>query len=107
MQAFVILADCLWMQLHHREIFNKHICILQNPPLELSKYQTLPGKRSRKSELRPELNGEGGGEYLSPVQLSPIHSRDQDYSLSESTIQFSFFKDNSNQTSERSISHSS
>ncbi|XP_075898670.1 liprin-beta-2b isoform X13 [Nelusetta ayraudi] len=52
-----------------------------NPPLELSKYQTLPGKRSRKSELRPELNGEGGGEYLSPVQLSPIHSRDQDYSL--------------------------
>lgn len=56
---------------------------LQNPPLELSKYQTLPGKRSRKSELRPELNGEGGGEYLSPVQLSPIRSREQDYTLSE------------------------
>lgn len=81
------------MQLHHREILNKHMYMLQNPPLELSKYQTLPGKRSRKSELRPELNGEGGGEYLSPVQLSPVHSRDQDYSLSESTIQllFSFF----------------
>lgn len=57
--------------------------IVQNPPLELNKYQTLPGKRSKKSELRSELNGEGDGEYLSPVQLSPIHSRDQDYSLSE------------------------
>lgn len=59
--------------------------IVQNLPLalELSKYQTLPGKRSKKSELRSELNGEGDGEYLSPVQLSPIHSCDQDYSLSE------------------------
>lgn len=57
--------------------------IVQNPPLELSKYQTLPGKRSKKSELRSELNGEGDGEYLSPVQLSPVHSGDQDYSLSE------------------------
>ncbi|XP_075898661.1 liprin-beta-2b isoform X4 [Nelusetta ayraudi] len=72
---------------HQRRLLSSSLEELQsgslrkNPPLELSKYQTLPGKRSRKSELRPELNGEGGGEYLSPVQLSPIHSRDQDYSL--------------------------
>uniref|UniRef100_A0A8C4I0V1 SAM domain-containing protein n=1 Tax=Dicentrarchus labrax TaxID=13489 RepID=A0A8C4I0V1_DICLA len=50
--------------------------ILQNPHLELSKYQTLPGKRCKKSELRAELNGdrEGDGEYFSPV-----HSHEQDY----------------------------
>ncbi|XP_070828053.1 liprin-beta-2b isoform X2 [Chaetodon trifascialis] len=55
----------------------------ENPALELSKYQTLPGKRSKKSELTAELNGnrEGDGEYLSPVQLSAVHSHDQDYSL--------------------------
>lgn len=68
---------------------NRHIYMFQNPPLELSKYQTLPGKRIRKSELRPELNGEGGCEYLSPVQLSPLHDHEQDYSLSESTVQCS------------------
>lgn len=59
---------------------------LQSPHMELSKYQTLPGKlKSKKSELRVELNGdrEGDGEYLSPVRLSPVHSHDQDYSLSE------------------------
>lgn len=83
----IIVSDCAWLQLRHRSISNEHIYTLQNPPLELSKYQTLPGKRTRKSELRPELNGEGGGEYLSPVQLSPLHSREQDYSLSESTVQ--------------------
>ncbi|XP_035520462.1 liprin-beta-2b isoform X1 [Morone saxatilis] len=50
----------------------------KNPHLELSKYQTLPGKRSKKSELRTELNGdrEEDGEYFSPV-----HSHEQDYSL--------------------------
>uniref|UniRef100_A0A8C4I0R1 SAM domain-containing protein n=1 Tax=Dicentrarchus labrax TaxID=13489 RepID=A0A8C4I0R1_DICLA len=50
----------------------------ENPHLELSKYQTLPGKRCKKSELRAELNGdrEGDGEYFSPV-----HSHEQDYSL--------------------------
>nr|XP_046250975.1 liprin-beta-2b isoform X3 [Scatophagus argus] len=54
----------------------------ENPPLEVSKYQTLPGKRSKKNELsRAELNGEGEGEYLSPVQLSPVHIHNQDYSL--------------------------
>ncbi|XP_050929555.1 liprin-beta-2b isoform X5 [Lates calcarifer] len=51
----------------------------ENPHLELSKYQTLPGKLTRKSEMRVELNGEG--EYLSPVQLSPVHSNEQDYRL--------------------------
>lgn len=61
---------------------------VQNPHMEQSKYQTLPGKMSKKSELREhaELNGdrERNGEYLSPVQLSPVHNNhDQDYSLSE------------------------
>ncbi|XP_040893623.1 liprin-beta-2b isoform X9 [Toxotes jaculatrix] len=51
----------------------------ENPHMELSKYQTLPGKLRKKSELRVELNGDG--EYLSPVQLSPVHSQDQDYRL--------------------------
>ncbi|XP_039987806.1 liprin-beta-2b isoform X5 [Xiphias gladius] len=37
----------------------------ENPQTELSKYQTLPGKLSKKSELRVELNKEG--EYFSPV----------------------------------------
>lgn len=55
--------------------------LLQNPAMELSKYQTLPGKRSKKSELNG--NREVDGEYLSPVQLSPVHSHDQDYTLSE------------------------
>ncbi|XP_030281446.1 liprin-beta-2b isoform X2 [Sparus aurata] len=51
----------------------------ENPAMELSKYQTLPGKRSKKSELNG--NREVDGEYLSPVQLSPVHSHDQDYTL--------------------------
>lgn len=50
--------------------------------MELNKYQTLPGKLSKKNEPRAELNGNGDGEYLSPVQLSPVHSHSQDYSLS-------------------------
>lgn len=45
--------------------------------MELNKYQTLPGKLSKKNEPRAELNGDGDGEYLSPV-----HSHSQDYSLS-------------------------
>ncbi|XP_042267153.1 liprin-beta-2b isoform X5 [Thunnus maccoyii] len=55
----------------------------ENPHMELNKYQTLPGKMSKNSELRAEMNGdsERDGEYLSPVQLSPVHSHDQDYSL--------------------------
>uniref|UniRef100_A0A3P8PP13 SAM domain-containing protein n=1 Tax=Astatotilapia calliptera TaxID=8154 RepID=A0A3P8PP13_ASTCA len=55
--------------------------IVQNPHMELNKYQTLPGKLSKKNEPRAELNGDGDGEYLSPVQLSPVHSHSQDYSL--------------------------
>uniref|UniRef100_A0A671VRB6 PPFIA binding protein 2 n=1 Tax=Sparus aurata TaxID=8175 RepID=A0A671VRB6_SPAAU len=54
----------------------------ENPAMELSKYQTLPGKRSKKSELNG--NREVDGEYLSPVQLSPVHSHDQDYTLRRS-----------------------
>ncbi|XP_026168057.1 liprin-beta-2b isoform X3 [Mastacembelus armatus] len=55
----------------------------ESPHMELSKYQTLPGKLSKRSKLRHELNGdrETEGEYSSPVQLSPVHSHDQDYSL--------------------------
>ncbi|KAM7414007.1 hypothetical protein PAMA_019027 [Pampus argenteus] len=55
----------------------------ENPHTEQNKYQTLPGKLSKRSELRAELNGDGerDGEYLSPVQLSPVHNHDQDYSL--------------------------
>ncbi|XP_053175281.1 liprin-beta-2b isoform X2 [Scomber japonicus] len=62
--------------------------LLKSPHMELNKYQTLPGKMSKKSELRAELNGdrERNGEYLSPVQLSPVHNHnhDQDYSLRHS-----------------------
>ncbi|XP_074534670.1 liprin-beta-2b [Halichoeres trimaculatus] len=49
--------------------------------MELSKYQTLPGKLSKRSELRAELNGDGErhGEYLSPVRLSPVHHHDQEH----------------------------
>ncbi|XP_029908665.1 liprin-beta-2b isoform X2 [Myripristis murdjan] len=55
----------------------------KNRLMELNKYQTLPGKLSRGGELRAELNGDRDkdGEYLSPVQLSPVHSHEQDYSL--------------------------
>ncbi|XP_029908666.1 liprin-beta-2b isoform X3 [Myripristis murdjan] len=55
----------------------------ENRLMELNKYQTLPGKLSRGGELRAELNGDRDkdGEYLSPVQLSPVHSHEQDYSL--------------------------
>ncbi|XP_039665367.1 liprin-beta-2b isoform X15 [Perca fluviatilis] len=55
----------------------------ENSHMELSKYQTLPGKlKSKKSEPMAELNGhrQRDGES-SPVQLSPVYSRDQDYTL--------------------------
>ncbi|XP_034443638.1 liprin-beta-2b isoform X8 [Hippoglossus hippoglossus] len=70
---------------HQRRLLSSSLEELQsgslqkNPDLELSKYQTLPGKRSKKSERRPEMNGDG--EYSSPVQLSPVHSPEQDYRL--------------------------
>uniref|UniRef100_A0A671VW22 PPFIA binding protein 2 n=1 Tax=Sparus aurata TaxID=8175 RepID=A0A671VW22_SPAAU len=70
---------------HQRRLLSSSLEELQsgslqkNPAMELSKYQTLPGKRSKKSELNG--NREVDGEYLSPVQLSPVHSHDQDYTL--------------------------
>lgn len=75
---------------HQRRLLSSSLEELQSgslqksPHMELSKYQTLPGKlKSKKSELRAELNGDRDrdGEYLSPVQLSPVHSHDQDYTL--------------------------
>uniref|UniRef100_A0A672ZZ59 PPFIA binding protein 2 n=1 Tax=Sphaeramia orbicularis TaxID=375764 RepID=A0A672ZZ59_9TELE len=51
----------------------------KNRLTELNKYQTLPGKLSKKSQLNG--NGEDDGEYLSPIRLSPVHTTDQDYSL--------------------------
>uniref|UniRef100_A0A1A8NER2 PTPRF interacting protein, binding protein 2 (Liprin beta 2) n=1 Tax=Nothobranchius pienaari TaxID=704102 RepID=A0A1A8NER2_9TELE len=53
----------------------------KSPQLELSKYQTLPGKLSKKSKANDELNGSRGtnAEYLSPVRFSPCHN--EDYSL--------------------------
>uniref|UniRef100_A0A3Q1HWH1 SAM domain-containing protein n=1 Tax=Anabas testudineus TaxID=64144 RepID=A0A3Q1HWH1_ANATE len=74
---------------HQRRLLSSSLEELQSgslqksPHMELSRYQTLPGKLSKKSEQRTELNGDGAreGEYLSPVQLSPVHSHDQEYSL--------------------------
>lgn len=53
--------------------------------MELSKYQTLPGKLSKKKAPKDELNGHRGRdtEYLSPVHLSPANSHSKDYTLSE------------------------
>ncbi|XP_034390066.1 liprin-beta-2b isoform X6 [Cyclopterus lumpus] len=49
----------------------------KNAHMELSMYQTLPGKlKGKKSELRAELNKQPDGE-----NASPVHSQDQDYSL--------------------------
>lgn len=73
---------------HQRRLLSSSLEELQsgslqkNPAMELSKYQTLPGKRSKKSELNG--NREVDGEYLSPVQLSPVISHDQDYTLRRS-----------------------
>ncbi|XP_039891986.1 liprin-beta-2b isoform X2 [Simochromis diagramma] len=75
---------------HRRRLMSSSLEELQsgslqkNPHMELNKYQTLPGKLSKKNEPRAELNGDGDGEYLSPVQLSPVHSHSQDYSLKHS-----------------------
>ncbi|KAM9854575.1 liprin-beta-2b isoform 2-T2 [Aulostomus maculatus] len=55
----------------------------KNPHMELNKYQTLPGKLSKKNELRASLNSgrERDGEDLSPGQLSPVHGHGRDFSL--------------------------
>ncbi|XP_034542301.1 liprin-beta-2b isoform X3 [Notolabrus celidotus] len=71
---------------HRRRLLSSSLEELQSGSLqkshhmELSKYQTLPGKLSKRSELRAELNGdeERHGEYLSPVRLSPVHNLDQE-----------------------------
>ncbi|XP_056909288.1 liprin-beta-2b isoform X7 [Takifugu flavidus] len=69
----------------HRRLLSSSLEELQSSSsqktalLEMNKYQTLPGKRSKRSDLNG--NREGNGEYLSPVQLSPSHSESQDYSL--------------------------
>ncbi|KAM6937779.1 liprin-beta-2b isoform 3-T3 [Xenentodon cancila] len=55
----------------------------ESPHAELNKYQTLPGKLSKKKELNAELSGDGererDSEYLSPAKLPP--AQDNDYSL--------------------------
>ncbi|XP_053741122.1 liprin-beta-2b isoform X10 [Synchiropus splendidus] len=55
----------------------------ENLSLQLSKYQTLPGKLNKNKELRAQLNGTrpSDGEYLTPIQLSPVHNHESDYSL--------------------------
>ncbi|KAM7002929.1 liprin-beta-2b isoform 9-T9 [Tautogolabrus adspersus] len=55
----------------------------ESPHMEPSKYRTLPGKLSKRSELRAELNGDGEGDdqYLSPVRLSPVRNHDQEHRL--------------------------
>lgn len=61
------------------------IDVFQTALLEVNKYRTLPGKRSKRSDLNGSGEGEGEGEggHVSPAQLSPSHSHQQDYSLSE------------------------
>ncbi|XP_055011182.1 liprin-beta-2b isoform X2 [Boleophthalmus pectinirostris] len=49
----------------------------KNTHMELNKYQTLPGKLSKKKAQNRTT--EDDGEYLSPVQLSPVHNHDQSY----------------------------
>ncbi|KAM4618935.1 liprin-beta-2b isoform 2-T4 [Polymixia lowei] len=56
----------------------------KNRHMELSKYQTLPGKLSKGGNVRAELNGnkERDREYSSPEHLSPVHDHDKDYDYS-------------------------
>ncbi|XP_055011183.1 liprin-beta-2b isoform X3 [Boleophthalmus pectinirostris] len=51
--------------------------VTENTHMELNKYQTLPGKLSKKKAQNRTT--EDDGEYLSPVQLSPVHNHDQSY----------------------------
>ncbi|XP_059190274.1 liprin-beta-2b isoform X2 [Centropristis striata] len=68
---------------HRRRLLSSSLEELQSgslkkiPLMELSKYQTLPGKlKSKKKEPRAELNGDRDGEYSSPV-----HAHNQDYTF--------------------------
>ncbi|KAM6937778.1 liprin-beta-2b isoform 2-T2 [Xenentodon cancila] len=74
---------------HQRRLLSSSLEELQSgslqksPHAELNKYQTLPGKLSKKKELNAELSGDGererDSEYLSPAKLPP--AQDNDYSL--------------------------
>uniref|UniRef100_A0A8D0AVQ5 PPFIA binding protein 2 n=1 Tax=Sander lucioperca TaxID=283035 RepID=A0A8D0AVQ5_SANLU len=69
--VFFIVLCVIFLYITHCFV----VYILQNSHMELSKYQTLPGKlKSKKSEAMAELNGhrQRDGESLSPVQLSPL-----------------------------------
>ncbi|KAM7002927.1 liprin-beta-2b isoform 7-T7 [Tautogolabrus adspersus] len=74
---------------HQRRLLSSSLEELQSgslqksPHMEPSKYRTLPGKLSKRSELRAELNGDGEGDdqYLSPVRLSPVRNHDQEHRL--------------------------
>ncbi|MED6279963.1 hypothetical protein CHARACLAT_006037 [Characodon lateralis] len=54
-------------------------CFQKSPQMDLSKYQTLPGKLSKKKEPKDELNGTRGRDT---EYLSPAHSKD--YTLNHS-----------------------
>uniref|UniRef100_A0A3Q3H2Z4 PPFIA binding protein 2 n=1 Tax=Labrus bergylta TaxID=56723 RepID=A0A3Q3H2Z4_9LABR len=81
---------------HQRRLLSSSLEELQSgslqksPHMELSKYQTLPGKLSKRSKLRAELNGDGeedgeeDDQYLSPVRLSPVPNHDQEHRLEHS-----------------------
>ncbi|KAK5602273.1 hypothetical protein CRENBAI_014459 [Crenichthys baileyi] len=71
--------------LHRRRLLSSSLeelqsgCFQKSPQMELSKYQTLPGKRSKKKEPKDELNGTRGRDT---EYLSPAHSKD--YTLNHS-----------------------
>ncbi|CAJ1057580.1 liprin-beta-2b isoform X8 [Xyrichtys novacula] len=72
---------------HRRRLLSSSLEELQSGSLqkshhmELSKYQTLPGKLSKRAELPAELNGDGERhvEYLTPVRLSPVHNHNEEH----------------------------
>uniref|UniRef100_A0A3B5RFG6 PPFIA binding protein 2 n=1 Tax=Xiphophorus maculatus TaxID=8083 RepID=A0A3B5RFG6_XIPMA len=82
-------ASFLNGSLHRRRLLSSSLeelqsgCFQKSPQMEPSKYQTLPGKLSKKKEPKDELNSTRGREteYLSPVQLSPAHNHSRDYTL--------------------------
>ncbi|XP_054633094.1 liprin-beta-2b isoform X4 [Dunckerocampus dactyliophorus] len=80
-----ILLDGSWHQrrLQSSSLEELHSRSLQkNPHVELSKYQTLPGKLRQKGEQRPVLNGdreEEEEEDVSPVRV--VYSHDRGYTL--------------------------
>ncbi|XP_068595077.1 liprin-beta-2b [Brachionichthys hirsutus] len=73
---------------HQRRLLSSSLEELQsgslekNPSMELSRYQTLPGKLRKKKESKAEVNGDGGG---GGECLSPVHGHNHDYSLTSCT----------------------